>query len=113
MFSKEQIQESNFGKFMEVYNRLFRMSPEVFLAMLYTGRITAFKWIYLEMKNGDRAGAEGSWLQEQVESLDLVKGPKDQAKLVKEVLNEDIDYKHSKRVIERAERREAKAGGKK
>ena len=107
MFSKEQIEESDFGGFMETYNKLFRLSPEVFLAMLYTGRITSFKWIYLEMEKGN---AEGSWLQEQNELLAV--GPKDQAKIVKEVLGEDYEYKHSQRVLDKVARKEAKARAK-
>ena len=108
MFSKEQIEDSNFGMFMQTYNKLFRLSPEVFLAMLYTGRITAFKWIYLEMKDGRTA--EGSWIQEQNELISL--GVKDQTKLVKEVLGEEYDYKHSQRVLEKVERKEARARAK-
>ena len=103
MFSREQIENSDMGAFMETYNKLFRLSPEVFLAMLYAKRITAFKWIYIEMERGN---AEGSWLQEQNELLAV--GPKEQAKLVKEVMSEEIDYKHSRRTMQAVESKEAK-----
>ena len=56
----------------------------------------------------ERGNAEGSWLQEQNELLAV--GPKEQAKLVKEVMGEDIDYKHSRRTMQAVESKEAKGG---
>ena len=108
VFTKDQIEDSDYGEFMHTYNRLFMMSPEVFLAMLYSGRLIAFKWIYLEMKNAGRDSFAGSWLQEQNDLLAV--GPKDQAKLVESVIKNDLadEYKHSKRVEEKIERKEAK-----
>lgn len=72
LFSKEQIENSKFGDFMKTYNRLFMLSPESFLALLYTGRMLSFKFIYQEMKSvGERDSMAGSWLQEQNELLNL------------------------------------------
>lgn len=107
LYSKEQIENSEMGAFMQTYNKLFMLSPEVFLAMLYAKRITAFKWIYLEMEKGNM---QGSWLQEQNEMLAV--GPKEQAKLVEEVLGEDIEYKHSERVMKKVQRKQADAKAK-
>lgn len=111
LFSKEQIQESEYGDFMKTYNRLFMLSPEVFLAMLYTGRMIAFKYIYRELERVSHNGAEGSWLEEQNDLLNLrsekmdedfkkimtdIRSPKKQARVVEEAIdtNAGKNYKH-------------------
>ena len=111
LFSKEQIENSEYGEFMKTYNRLFMLSPETFLAMLYTGRMLAFKFIYEEMKNV-RDSYSGSWLQEQNELLNLndksigsktgeewlasMSGPKKQSKIVKEASEQSEEESLSK-----------------
>ena len=111
LFSKKQIEESEYGEFMQTYNRLFMLSPETFLAMLYTGRMLAFKFIYEEMKNV-RDSYSGSWLQEQNELLNLndksigsktgeewlasMSGPKKQSKIVKEASEQSEEESLSK-----------------
>lgn len=111
-FSKDQIESSEYGGFMETYNKLFMLSPEVFLAMLYSGRLLSFKYIYREMERVGRGGAEGSWLEEQNELLAV--GPKEQAKLVEKVIKDDLadDYKHSQKTMKEVEARQAKGGKK-
>lgn len=100
LYSKEQIENSEYGDFMKTYNRLFMLSPEVFLALLYTGRMIAFKYIYRELEKIGRGDSSGSWLEEQNELLNLkgvqvngktieewsksLTGPKNQIKIVKE-----------------------------
>ena len=103
LYSKQQIEDSEYGEFMRTYNKLFMLSPLVFLAMLYSGRLLQFKYIYRELEKMSAGGAEGSWLQEQNELL--VRGPKEQAKLVQEVIDEEYgkDYKHSKSTKKKAE----------
>lgn len=71
IFTREQIEKSEFGDFMQTYNRLFRLSPLSFLAMLYTGRMIAFKYIYREMEKRRGRNFEGSWLEEQNQLLSL------------------------------------------
>ena len=111
-FSKDQIESSEYGGFMETYNKLFMLSPEVFLAMLYSGRLLSFKYIYREMERVGRGGAEGSWLEEQNELLAV--GPKEQAKLVEKVIKDDLadDYKHSQKTMKEVEAKQAKGGKK-
>ena len=106
-FSKDQIESSEYGGFMETYNKLFMLSPEVFLAMLYSGRLLSFKYIYREMERVGRGGAEGSWLEEQNELLTV--GPKEQAKLVEKVIKDDLadEYKHSQKTIKEVEAKQA------
>lgn len=110
-YSKDQIENSDYGAFMETYNKLFMMSPEVFLAMLYSGRLISFKYIYRELERVGRGGAEGSWLEEQNELLAI--GPKEQAKLVEKVIKDDLadDYKHSKKTMDEVKAKE-KGGNK-
>lgn len=105
IFTKEQIDNSKYSDFMKTYNKLFMLSPEVFLALLYTGRMLSFKYIYEEMKRvGKGYVSEGGWLQEQNELLNLKdikiedknaedwlkssSGPKKQTKIVKEAIEE-------------------------
>lgn len=81
MYSKEQIEKSPYGDFMKTYNRLFRLSPEGFLALLYTGKMISFKYIYEEMKS-TRAGSGYSWLDQQNDilntaSVDMGMSPKE------------------------------------
>ena len=71
LFSKEQMEKSEYGDFMRTYNRLYMLSPESFLAMLYTGRMLSFKYIYREMEKIRTGGFQGSWLEEQNELLNL------------------------------------------
>lgn len=107
LFSKEQMENSDYGDFMRTYNRLFMLSPEVFLAMLYSGRLIQFKYIYRELEKMSSGGAEGSWLQEQNELLSS--SPKEQAKLVEKLIGKETGYEHSKRVMREVEAKEAKA----
>lgn len=105
IFSKEQIANSDYGDFMQTYNRLFMLSPESFLALLYTGRMIAFKYIYLEMEKIRKGFSSGnSWLEEQNDWLNLkglkigdktpedwlksFSGPKKQNKIVSEAYEE-------------------------
>ena len=67
-FSKEQIESSYMGAHMEVFNMLNQLSPEVFLALLYTGRLIQFKYIYQDMISG-MGEKENSWLQQQKDLL--------------------------------------------
>ena len=69
-FTREQIENSYMGDFMEVYNKLVSLSPEAFLTMLYTGKIIQFKYIYEDIVLGT-GSKENSWLQQQKELLSL------------------------------------------
>lgn len=74
-FSKEQIEGSFMGEYMQVFNMLQSMSPETFLALLYTGKIIQFKYIYQDMISG-MGEKENSWLQQQRELLAIYQSPK-------------------------------------
>ena len=95
-YSKEQIQNSPYGRAMEVYNILFTSGPELFLALLYTGRVIQFKYIYLELQGvGNK---EYSWLEQQVDELRGINSPKVRARIIKEAEGLIGKYTHSESV---------------
>lgn len=110
-YSKEQIENSYMGEYMEVYNLLNSLSSEVFLALLYSGRIIQFKYIYQDIISGT-GEKENSWLQQQKEILEIYRSPKARKELMDSVRNiipssEDPYYsgKHTDSTMKSAERR--------
>lgn len=102
MFTKEQIENSFVGEFMETYNKLNRLSAEVFLGLLYSGRIIQFKYIYAEMiGNGNK---EYSWLDQQNDNLVGMSSKKAQIELMN--LMAGVEGKHQKKTIKKAEEAE-------
>ena len=102
MFTKEQIENSSMGDFMETYNKLNRLSPEVFLGLLYSGILIQFKYIYAEMVgNGNR---EYSWLDQQNDNLVGMSSKKAQMELL--ALMSGVEGKHQKKTIREAEEAE-------
>lgn len=86
-YSEEQIENSDMGSYMEVYNMLFARGRELFfLALLNTNKIIQFKYIYQDMVSG-LGDKENSWLQQQIQmaSLYLNKQGRLNPKLVKEL----------------------------
>lgn len=102
LFSKEQIENSEYGDFMTTYNRLFMLSPESFLALLYTGRMIAFKYIYREMEKVGRGDSSGSWLEEQNDLLNL-KGIKIDGKDVNDWLKSIRSHRGMESTLKEAE----------
>lgn len=101
-YSKEQIENSFMGDFMEVYNRLISLSPEVFLAMLYHGDIIQFKYIYAEMTGmGNR---EYSWIDQQVDNLDKYRTFANKRELLNFMGEKDIMYNHTRKTMSKAEK---------
>ena len=102
LYTKEQIELSFLGEFMETYNKLNRLSPEVFLGLLYSGRIIQFKYIYAEMTgNGNR---EYSWIDQQNDNLVGMSSKKAQMELL--ALMSDVEGNHQKKTIKKAEEAE-------
>ena len=103
MYTPLQIKEAGeLGKFMEVYNKLNRLSGLQFLALQYVGGITAFKWIYDEMKYGAK-DKENSYLQQQLESLEkfgsgkgIIKAFYEAVGMEDPVNRRDVDVKKAK-----------------
>ncbi len=83
-FSSSQLQEMSEEerKIAEIYNFLARLSPEVFLALLYRGKLLQFQFIYEEMRYGSRK--EYSWIDQQVELLEPYRSRKVQAELLRQ-----------------------------
>lgn len=83
-FSSSQLEEMNEEerKIAEIYNFLARLSPEVFLALLYRGKLLQFQFIYEEMRYGSRK--EYSWIDQQVELLEPYRSRKVQAELLRQ-----------------------------
>ena len=83
-FSPSQLQEMNEEerKIAQIYNFLARLSPEVFLALLYRGKLLQFQFIYEEMRYGARK--EYSWIDQQVELLEPYRSRKVQAELLRQ-----------------------------
>ena len=77
---KEMSEEDR--RFAEVYNFLARLSPEVFLALLYRGKLLQFQFIYEEMRYGARK--EYSWIDQQIELLEPYRSRKVQAELLRQ-----------------------------
>ena len=67
-FSKEQIENSEGGIYMKVFNQMQQMSPALFLALLYAGKIIQFKWIYQDMQAG-LGGIKDSWVDTQYQAF--------------------------------------------
>lgn len=118
-FSADQIKNSDGGEFMQVYNALFRQSPESFLALIYTGRMIAFKYIYQEMQM-TKNNTGYSWLEQQKENLrqigkvkfknpeewlKFMRSPKELNKLLDEAGSKKNSYKHKASTIREAEAR--------
>ena len=74
-FTKEQIEESEGGLYMQVFNMLQQMSPSMLLALLYSGKIIQFKWIYQDMQSG-LGGMKDSWTEQQLRILLPYASPK-------------------------------------
>lgn len=127
-FSKEQLEEmtQDERKIAEIYNFLNRLSPEVFLALLYRGKLLQFQFIYEEM-NGIR-DKENSWVYQQAELLDPYRSRKNQIALLnQDSIMRDEDAKvryvtsegktreltptgeHTNKSVKEAERRKEKA----
>ena len=77
---KEMSEEDR--RFAEIYNFLARLSPEVFLALLYRGKLLQFQFIYEEMRYGARK--EYSWIDQQIELLEPYRSRKVQAELLRQ-----------------------------
>ena len=74
-FSKEQIENSEGGLYMQVFNMLQQMSSAMLLALLYAGKIIQFKWIYQDMQAG-LGGTKDSWTEQQLRILSPYMSPK-------------------------------------
>lgn len=105
MFTKEQIENSYMGEFMQTYNRLNRLSSETFLAFLYHGDIIAFKWIYLEMTGQGRA--DDSWLEQQNVLLNKNSSIRRQKEILQEMTG--VEKPTSKKTMQKAEERKRRA----
>ena len=107
-YTREQIEGSYMGEFMATYNRLNRLSPEEFLAMLYRGEIIQFKYIYAEMIG--QGNKEYSWLDQQNDALTVFRSAKARRELMREASLdvEEARSRHQKKTIEKAEKEKAK-----
>lgn len=83
-FSSSQLEEMSEEerKIAEIYNFLARLSPEVFLALLYRGKLLQFQFIYEEMRYG--SSKEYSWIDQQMELLEPYRSRKVQAELLRQ-----------------------------
>lgn len=103
-FSKEQIEGSYMGAYMEVFNMLQSMSPEMFLALLYTDKIIQFKYIYQDIISGT-GEKENSWLQQQKDILEIYRSRKEQYRLLNSVEEIEPLVNHTKDTIKKSEER--------
>lgn len=101
-YSKEQIENSDKGEFMQLYNQLFTRGPEFFLALLYTGRVVAFKEIYDEIRG---LGRGYRYVEQQADMLSIYASPKARTKLMEEA-EKITGYKHSKAVMKRVDNKD-------
>lgn len=99
-FTREQIQGSFMGNFMETYNKLQAMSPLKFLVLLYKGDLLQFKYIYQEMAYGEK---EQGYLWQQNELLEKNKSLRVTLADVDNMIREKPDYEHKQKTIRRAE----------
>lgn len=91
-FSALQLKEmtEDERRIAELYNYLVMLSPEVFLALLYRGKLLQFQFIYEEMKGiKDR---EYSWLSQQEDLLEPYHSRKVQMELLRqdEILRDEF-----------------------
>ena len=109
-FSKEQIENSDMGRAMEVYNLLFTHGTAFFMALLYTDKIIDFKWIYDDLTGKVEAN---TYLNQQIDNVVRYLSPKNRADLMKQAQYVTGEYKHSKRAKERANYAEKQANARK
>lgn len=67
-----------------IYNMLNRLSPEVFLALLYKGKLIQFQFIYEDMHNGT-ADKVNSWSEQQAFQLEDYRSRKAQIDLLNQL----------------------------
>jgi len=102
-YSKEQIEYSDKGDYMEVYNQLFTHGSDFFLALLYSNRIVEFKYIYADFK-GDVE--RNYYVEQQLEMVRDVSNAKGRKQLFEVARYYKDDYKHSKKVLKNAKKLE-------
>ena len=95
-FSQLQMKEmtEDERRIVEIYNFLESLSPEVFLALLYRGRLIQFQFIYEEMKYGIK-DKENSWSAQQADLLEDLRSRKAQIELLNqdEILRDEFGMK--------------------
>lgn len=85
-FSKLQLNEMTESerRIASIYNMLNRLSSEVFLALLYKGKLLQFQFIYEDMHNGT-ADKVNSWSEQQAFNLEDYRSRKAQIELLKQM----------------------------
>lgn len=101
-YTDYQIENSDMGKAMEVYNMLFTHGSDLFLALLYSDRITEFKYIYDDLVGKVE---KNYYLDDQISKVEMfINSPKARMQLY-DKLEEFTGYKHSKSVIRKANKK--------
>ena len=92
-FSALQLKEmtEDERRIASIYNFLVGLSAEVFLALLYRGKLLQFQFIYEEMKYGIK-DKENSWSQQQAELLEVYHSRNVQKELLEqdEILRDEL-----------------------
>lgn len=104
-YTKEQIENSQLGSFMELYNQLFTRGVDFFMALLYTGKVLEFKVIYDEL-NGKGRGF--TYVEQQADMLKVYNSPKARTELVEKARLLTGYYEHSESVKRKAKAQENK-----
>lgn len=102
-YTNEQILHSDNGKAMEVYNMLFTHGSDLFMALLYTERVTEFKYIYDDLVGKVE---KNYYLDDQISKIrQFIDSPKARDQLFNEA-EKVTGYKHSKAVVNKAKKAE-------
>ena len=102
-YSQEQILYSDNSRAMEVYNALFTHGVDFFMALLYTGKVTEFKYIYDDLMGKVE---KNSYLEQQVDKIRRYFSPKARAQLMIQAKEVTGDYKHSESAKRKAKKLE-------
>lgn len=103
-YSKEQIEYSDMGDAMEAYNAMFTHGVDFFMALLYTGRIIEFKFIYADFK-GDVD--KNYYVSQQTEIANYyARSPKARKEILESAPFDKELYTHSKQVKDKAKKKE-------
>ena len=102
-YSEDQITNSDLGRAMEVYNMLFTHGSDLFLALLYTQRVTEFKYIYDDLVGKVE---KNYYLEDQVSKIsDFIRSPKAREQLYLEA-EKITGYNHSKAIVNKVKKAE-------
>lgn len=105
-YSEEQIKKSDMGHAMEVYNMLFTHGSDFFMALLYTGKVTEFKYIYDDLVGKVE---KNYYLDDQIDKIKRYLNPANRKILFSQADKVTGNYRHSQKAINKAKKLEKKA----